>query len=322
MKKNVVCALALLTAASLLSGCGKTETLMKPYDVSSQQSEFSFLGTSEDNRGTSFASGLCVANENIMPASVTISAETASVYCIDDKNVLYAKNIHERMNPASITKIMTALLALESGKLDETVTVTEEAMITESGATLCNLKPGDQMTLRQLLNCTLVRSGNDAAAAIAVYLGQSIDGFSEMMNTRAKELGATNTNFTNPHGLTEENHYTTAYDIYLILKETMKYDEFLTIINQESYEVTYKDAEGNEKTATFESTNRFLNGRTETPEGITVIGGKTGTTNAAGSCLALVSKGDSGKMYISVILKADSADTLFQEMASLLSLEN
>ncbi len=322
MKKNVLYALAVFTAASLLSGCGKTETFMKPYDVSSQQSEFSFLGTSEDSRGTAFAADLCVANENVMPASVTVSAETASVYCIDDKNILYAKNIHERMNPASLTKIMTALLALESGRLDDTVTVTEEAMITESGATLCNLKPGDQLTLRQLLNCTMVRSGNDAAAAIAVYLGQSIDGFSEMMNTRAKELGATNTNFTNPHGLTQDNHYTTAYDIYLILQEAMKYDEFLSVINQESYEITYKDAEGNDKTNSFESTNRFLNGRADAPEGITIIGGKTGTTNAAGSCLALVSRGSSGKMYISVILKADSTDAVFQEMSSLLSLEN
>lgn len=322
MKNSVpLTVMAVLTSLVLVS-CGKSEAFMKPYDVSSQQSEFSFLGTAEEDKGVSFAADLCVVDENIMPAAVAITAETASIYCIDENDVLYAKNVHQRMNPASLTKIMTALLALESGKLDDVVTITEEAMITESGATVCDLKPGDKLTLRQLLNCTLVRSGNDAASAIAIYLGQSVDGFSEMMNARAKELGATNTNFLNPHGLTQEEHYTTAYDVYLILQEAMKYDEFLSIINQSSYEYTYTDAEGNEKTNSFESTNRFLNGRAEAPEGVTVLGGKTGTTNAAGSCLALISRSRTGKMYISVILKAEGTDVVFQEMSSLLSLEN
>lgn len=323
MKKRVSYMIAAALTAMALSSCGsQSESFMKPYDAGSQQSEFSFLSTSEEDKGVSFASDLCVIDGNVTPATVTITAETASIYCLDGNDILYAKNVHQRMNPASLTKIMTALLALESGKLDDVVTITEEAMITESGATVCDLKPGDQITLRQLLNCALVRSGNDAAAAIAVYLGGSIDGFSEMMNTRARELGATNTNFQNPHGLTQEEHYTTAYDIYLILQEAMKHDEFLSIINQGSYEYTYSDAEGNAKTNSFDSTNRFLNGKAEAPEGVTVLGGKTGTTNAAGSCLALISKSRTGKTYISVILKAEGTDVVFQEMSSLLSLEN
>lgn len=311
---------AVITAASL-SGCGKTEDFMKPYDITSQQSEFSFVGASQQGRAASFASDLCIANENVTPAQTVITAETASIYCIDDREVLYAKNVHQRMNPASLTKIMTALLALESGRLDEEVTVAEEAMISESGATLCNLKPGDQISLRQLLTGSLVRSGNDAAAAIAVFLGGSIENFNTMMNERAKQLGATNTNFMNPHGLTQEDHYTTAYDIYLILKEAMKYDEFLSIINQGSCELTYKDATGKEKTGTFESTNRYVSGKMEPPAGVTVIGGKTGTTRAAGSCLALISKNSRGKYYISIILKAEDTNVVFDEMSALLSLE-
>lgn len=322
MKRRVL-PVAILSAALLcLSGCGSQESFMKPYDISSQQSEFLNFDVTDSERGTPFAADLCVVSDNVTPAVAPVTAECASIYCLDDNEILYAKNVHQQMNPASLTKIMTAILALESGKLDDVVTITEEAMITESGATVCDLKPGDKLTLRQLLNCSLVRSGNDAACAIAIYLGQSVDGFSAMMNEKAKELGATNTNFMNPHGLTQEKHYTTAYDIYLILKEAVKYDEFLEIINQASYELEYTDAEGNTKTNRFESTNRFLSGKADVPEGVTVIGGKTGTTNAAGSCLALLSKGNDGKMYASVILKAEGAELVFQEMAMLLSLEN
>lgn len=323
MRKRTALLFTALSAAALcLGGCGSKADFMKPFDAASNQSEFSFVDTAEEDRAVSFAADLCVVGEDVMPAAVPITSQTASIYCVDDNKVLYAKNVHEKLNPASLTKVMTAILALESGRLEDVVTITEEAMITESGATVCDLKPGDQLTLRQLLNCALVRSGNDAASAIAIHLGQSIDGFCEMMNARAVELGATNTSFLNPHGLTQEGHYTTAYDIYLILQEAMEYEEFLTIINQSSYEMTYRDAEGNEKTNSFESTNRYLNGRADAPDGVTVIGGKTGTTNAAGSCLALVSRSSSQKQYISVILKADSTDVVFEEMSALLSLEN
>lgn len=321
-RKRLPAVITLAAAVFCLSGCGNSESFMKPYDISSQQSEFSSFDVTDSERGTPFAAELCVVSNNVTPAAAPVTAECASIYCLDDNEILYAKNVHQQMNPASLTKIMTAILALESGKMDDVVTITEEAMITESGATVCDLKPGDKLTLRQLLNCSLVRSGNDAASAIAIYLGQSIDGFSAMMNEKAKELGATNTNFMNPHGLTQENHYTTAYDVYLILREAVKYDEFLSIINQSSYELEYTDAEGNVKTNSFESTNRFLSGKADVPEGVTVIGGKTGTTNAAGSCLALLSRGNNGKMYASVILKAEGTEVVFQEMAMLLSLEN
>ncbi len=321
MNKKFLYAITIVVILAL-GGCGKKESLIKPYDISSQQSEFSFLTTAEEYRATSFAADLAVVTGNILPPEAVLTAEAAAIYCLDNKEVLYAKNVYQQMNPASITKVMTALLAIESGKLDDMVTITEASTITESGATLCGLKPGDKLTLRQLLNCSLVYSGNDVAAAIGIYLGQSEEGFCAMMNQRAKELGATGTNFQNAHGLTEEGHYTTAYDIYLILKEAMKYEEFLSIINQGSYELVYTDEEGKEKTVRFDSTNRFVNGRMEPPEGVTVIGGKTGTTKAAGSCLALISKSSSGKTYISVVLKTEGSDVLFQETSTLLSLEN
>lgn len=321
MKK--ILRLSLLAAVSLvLCSCGSKETLMKVYDVTSQQSEFSYFEPSDLSVVTPFAADLCVVSENKDNASVAISAEAASIYCVDDKEVIYAKNVHSRMNPASLTKIMTALLALESGKLEDTVVITEEAMISESDATVCNLKVGDTLTLRQLVNGALIRSGNDAASAIGIHLAGSLEAFNTMMNERAKQLGATNTNFTNPHGLTNEQHYTTAYDMYLIMNEAMKSEEFLSIISQKEYVMVFTDAEGNARNETFSNTNRYISGRTDVPEGITVIGGKTGTTNAAGSCLALVSRNAAGKSYCSIILKAESSDVLFTEMTDLLKLEN
>lgn len=310
----------IICASFLLCGCGKSksEQIMKIYDVTSQQSEFTYIQPSDSTVGTAFASNLCVVSNDVQLSDVNITSEAASIYCIDDKEVIYAKNVHQKMNPASLTKVMTALLVLEYGNLDEEVTITQEAMITEADATLCDLKPGDKLTLRQLLNCALVRSGNDAAAALAIAVGGSMDEFINMMNQKAKELGATNTNFVNSHGLTAENHYTTAYDMYLILNAAMQYDEFLTIINQPNYELNYA---GLTQPRKYDSTNRYLLDKVSAPEGVIVIGGKTGTTKAAGSCLALLSKNSEGKWFCSVILKADGSDTMYEEMNKLLLLE-
>ena len=149
MNKKFLYAITIVVILAL-EGCGKKESLIKPYDISSQQSEFSFLTTAEEYRATSFAADLAVVTGNILPPEAVLTAEAAAIYCLDNKEVLYAKNVYQQMNPASITKVMTALLAIESGKLDDMVTITEASTITESGATLCGLKPGDKLTLRQL----------------------------------------------------------------------------------------------------------------------------------------------------------------------------
>ncbi len=155
--------------------------------------------------------------------------------------------------------------------------------------------------------------------AIAEHVGGSVENFAEMMNKEAAELGATNCHFVNPHGLHDENHYVTAYDLYLIFNEAMKYEKFSEIIMMDSYSTTYTDRNGNPKTFDFKTTNLFLQGEYTPPEQITVIGGKTGTTNAAGSCLILLSKDSSGNPYISVILHSSERAVLYEEMKGLLS---
>ena len=142
------------------------------------------------------------------------------------------------------------------------------------------------MTLEQALHILLMFSANDVANLIADNLGGSVDGFIEMMNEEAVKIGATNTHFSNAHGLTQDNHYTTAYDMYLIFNEALKYDIFKQIIHMTSYDTVYKDSQGRDKEVSVISTNRYFKGDFNPPEKVTVMGGKTGTTNAAGHCLA------------------------------------
>ena len=237
---------------------------------------------------------------------------------LSDKKVLYAKGAYNKVYPASITKIMTAMLALKYGNMDDTVTISQENVTLESGSQVAGFQAGDQVTMDQLLHCLLVYSANDAASAIAEHIGGSTDKFVEMMNSFAAELGCTGTHFTNPHGLQDENHYTTPYDIYLMLKEALNYPEFTDITQMASYTVSYKHSDGSDASATLPATDHYLTGEAATPKDVTILGGKTGTTDKAGNCLALLSQNGYGKPFISIVMGASSKDVLYQEMTSLL----
>ena len=181
-------------------------------------------------KADSFASSYAVSSGNMSLEGVAISDTTkAGLFDLDHGSVMFAQNIHEKSYPASITKIMTAILAFKNGNMDDIVTIPAEALNQESGSTEIGFQEGDQVTLDELLHGLLIYSGNDAAVAIAQHIGGSVDQFVEMMNQEALELGATNTHFANPSGLQDENHYTTVYDIYLMLQEAMTYPHFLEI---------------------------------------------------------------------------------------------
>lgn len=291
-----------------------------PYHVDYDVSSFNVVNALEKRVAAPFALDLCVAAGNIEAAGdMDMSqAEAAGLFDLSRKEVLYAKNIHERLHPASLTKVMTALVALKYGQLDQTLTATNAVNITESGAVLCGLKSGDTMTLDQALRILLVYSANDVALLIAENVGGSVEGFVEMMNGEAKRLGATNTNFMNPHGLTDSDHYITVYDLYLIFNEAIKYESFNEIIHMSSYQTVYYDSSGGEKTFDKQSTNMFLRGQYQPPANVTVIGGKTGTTSAAGNCLMLLTRDENGSPYISIILRAEGPDILYGKMIDLL----
>lgn len=316
LKHRVIAILLMLV--TVISGCGSTKYEMA-YELNNDVSSFQLLNIANQETLEPFAADLCVANKDVKIGGVDLpDAGTAALFDLKNLNTLYAKNVNIQINPASLTKVMTALVAIKYGSIDQMLTASGNVVITEPGAQLCGLKPGDQMTLDQALRILLIYSANDVAVLIAEGISGSVEEFVALMNREAAELGATNCNFTNPNGLTEEEHYVTTYDLYLIFQEALKYDLFNQIIQMTSYSTVYTDGNGNEKSLEVSTTNLYLKGTYEMPQNITVIGGKTGTTNAAGHCLILYSRGSDGTPYISIIMKETTGENLYTDMTKLL----
>ncbi len=316
----------MLSAGLLLGGCGEAVSIEDPYDISTSatnaksESGTQLISGSEDAVHF-FAENLCVAQEEETQSDAVTSdvIEAAGVFLPTDGTISYQKNIYEKMYPASTTKIMTAYLALTQGNLDDIVTVSEHAVDQPSDSSVCGLRAGDQIKLSDLLYGLMLKSGNDAAIAIAEHISGSVEEFAQLMNDTARSFGATNTHFVNPNGLHDDDHYTCVYDLYLIFSHAIELDDFVNLIQTTSYTVYYTDANGSDASQTWTNTNKYLNGEVTQPEGITVLGGKTGTTNAAGYCLVLLSDNDKNEPVISIILKADGRSDLYYVMNQVLA---
>ncbi len=320
-KNRFIAILAVVLCVSL-TACSNGNLIM-PYEADSDISAYSFSSlkaVNQEDKAEGFAQNLCLTDAMTLSANAVDTTQCLSaVLCdLNQNRIIYAKDENLQLPPASLTKVMTALVALKNASLDQILTASENVTINESGATLCGLEPGDTMTLDQALHALLIQSANDAAVMIAENIGGSVEGFADMMNQEARRLGATNCHFMNPHGLTQDDHYVTAYDMYLIFKEAMKYDTFTEIIHLDTYDTIYHDSVGNGKEYSTATTNLYLKGDYQAPDGVTVIGGKTGTTNAARSCLVLMTKDSSGNPYVSVILNCSERQYLYQEMSEIL----
>lgn len=322
INKLSISALIILIFISL-SGCGKLEYDM-PYDIDSDVSSYSIGINSKALKAEPFATDLCIVSGDITDGgeieSGSDSYAAACLFNVNSSNVIYSRNAFATLYPASMTKVLTALVAMENGSKDDIITATENVYITESGATLCGIEAGDKMTLDQAMHAMLMYSGNDVAIMIAEGIGGSVENFASMMNAEAARLGATNSHFVNPNGLHDENHFSTPYDMYLIFNEAIKYDWFNEIINMSSYTTAYTNANGDTVELEIETTNKFLKGDYIAPSNVTVIGGKTGTTQAAGSNLVQLSRDAGGAPFISVVMKANDSATLYEKTNSLLTL--
>jgi len=206
--------------------------------------------------------------------------------------ILYAKNEHSRRAPASTTKILTAVVTLEVGDLREVVTVSRQAAAT--GGSSLWLKTGDRMLLSELLKGTLLRSGNDGCVAIAQHIAGTEKAFVELMNRKAKEIGALNTNFRNTHGLRAPSHYTTAFDLAQITRYAMHNPEFAKIVSTKEEMIEWHEGK---RTAVVRNTNKLL-WSFAGADGV-----KTGTTNEAGHCLVASATRD-GRKFIAVVLNS------------------
>lgn len=299
--------LALTLASSfLLVGCGE-ETEIN-YDLYNTSNEVGLTTDSTVDADYFFSSDIAVVGlEDVGDIALDGHvAEAAGLFNGETLECMYAQNVHERLFPASTTKIMTALVALKYGDLEQVITVSEEAAKRRKDASNIELHAGDQLTLNQLLYGLMLPSGNDAAKAIAEGVGGSIENFVDMMNKEAAEIGATNTHFVNPNGLHEDDHYSTVYDMYLIFNEALKNEKFVEIISASEFVSFYTDATGATVEKTYKTSNGYLAEEYKLPQGVTIIGGKTGTTNQAGHCLVLYSKNEKQEPIITVVFKADS----------------
>lgn len=320
--------LPLLIAGLLCYGCGEEIAIENPYDIGVSATNMQLPADEQPDEDAAdaseirfFADDLCVAPEQQTSSEEVTdeAAEAIGVFLPADGSIPYQKNIYEKLYPASTTKVMTAYLALTKAKPDDMVTVSEHAVDQASDSSVCGLRAGDEIKLSDLLYGLMLKSGNDAAVALAEHVSGSEEAFVELMNETARSFGATNTRFANPHGLHDENHYTCVYDLYLIFARAIQLEEFLKLIQTTSYTAYYTDANGGQSSQAWTNTNRYLSGEVTQPDGLTVIGGKTGTTNAAGNCLVLLSNNAKKEPVISIIMKADTRDNLYYVMNQVLS---
>ncbi|MCI5740942.1 MAG: D-alanyl-D-alanine carboxypeptidase [Lachnospiraceae bacterium] len=313
--------LPVVAVALLFCGCSKDDTTLEnAYNVFDTSTKYGITKTGNLQSAEFFAKDLCVTeDENIGLEDTTESvAEGAGLFRLNEKEAVYKKNIYERLYPASTTKILTALIALEESNLDDVVTVSANAANQASDSSVCGLKEGDQISMRDLLYGLMMRSGNDAAIAIAEHISGSSEEFAVLMNAKAQSLGATNSHFVTPNGLHDEDHYTTVYDMYLIMNAAVQNETFVEILQTASYTTNYTDAAGNPVTQDWATTNKYLTGTEAVPEGVTVIGGKTGTTGEAKYCLVQYNQNASGEPMISIVFKADCRDNMYLLMSEIL----
>ncbi len=261
-------------------------------------------------------------NFNNIYAQPSILCDTAVLIDANTGTILAEKNADQKMYPASLTKIMTAILAIEMGDLSDIVTVDDDTPYEIEGSHIA-LEPGEILTLKDLLYALMLPSANDAASVIAKHYGGNLEEFVKLMNSKATELGAYNTHFVNPHGLHSEEHYTTAADLALITKYAMTNETFREIVSTVKYEIQPT----NKKTETryFTTLNKLLyntsasqilvNGKYISPYYEYSTGAKTGYTPQAGNCLVATATKD-GTSLIAVAMKGVSLE-MYQDAHNL-----
>lgn len=233
----------------------------------------------------------------------TLYAEAAILIDAATGQVLYEKNSRRQMPPASLTKILTCLLAMEEGDAGDPITIPQEATQLMPGSAAIGLVPGEVHTMGDLLYAMMLPSANDAAAAVAIHLGGSVSGFAHRMNQRVAELGLTGSCFRNPHGLPVRDHYATAYDLAQITRQALAYPEFLDYAGASSHVIpTGPQHRG----YSFQHLNRTLRRNSEFYDP-RAVAGKTGWTDEAGNCLMTVGEQD-GLRLIAILLRDDSEE--------------
>ncbi len=246
--------------------------------------------------------------KNVEAIQPDIEAKSALVMDLDSGVVLYEKNPYARLPMASLTKIMTAVIIMESHDLDEVVTIEDNyaSMPESETGVIIWLQQNEKITVRDLLTALLVRSAGDAALALAKYHSGSTEAFVEEMNKRAREMNLTDTNFTNPVGVDKENHYSSSYDLAILTKRALRFSVFRNIVRMKDAEVSSTNGG---ITHSFKSTDLLLNSYLD------IRGVKTGTTDEAGESVINLARNEQGHEIIAVLLNSPDR---FQENKSII----
>jgi D-alanyl-D-alanine carboxypeptidase len=243
-----------------------------------------------------------------------VNSEAALVMEASTGAILYSKNPHETYYPASITKILTTLLAIENSSLNETVTFSKKAVYdVDLDSSRIGIDVGEKLTMEQSLYGVMLESANEVSYAVAEHVSGTVDAFSDLMNKRAKELGCMDSNFTNPHGLPDENHYTSVYDMALIAKAAINNETFKKITNTRTYVIPPTNIQ--EETRYLANHHKFIKGDMSFDG---AIGGKTGYTSKAKYTLVTFAERE-GMTLISVIMYCDTIANEYADTKALLS---
>ncbi len=250
------------------------------------------IGTEAADSSTTRESKIFISGKKHSLPSLTVSAKSAILIEAESGEIIFSKNADQRLPMASTTKIMTALVAIENADISKTVAVSPTAVGVEGSSVY--LYANEKMTLEDLLYAMMLESANDAATAIAIEVGGSVEGFAEMMNAKARAMGLSDTHFENPHGLDGDSHYTTAYELALIAREALSNDKFREICSTYKKTIPLNETEGVRLLLNHNKLLRSYDG---------AIGVKTGFTKKSGRCLVSAAERE-GLQFIAVTLGA------------------
>lgn len=301
----------LLLSVFLVNGCGRSNILTEY-----EQENFN---NALYNKGL-FSDGLIPAVDNVNLNNYESTGEifATALFELESERILQSNNLLEPLSPSSTTMIMTAYVALKYGNVEDVVTVSKNAVTLPSSTSVAGLREGDTLSLYDLIVGLTSVSGNDAAIAIAEHISGTHEEFANLMNKEAISLGATQTSFKNAHGLDEEGHTTTVYDLYLIFNAAIKNSIYTDILADTSYITSIKNPDGSERQVEWVPSNFYHQGLVKTPYNFTVIGGKTGTTSKAKNCFVALMENIRGEQYVVITMGAETRDVIYKEMSALI----
>ena len=286
-----------------------------PYSRSARMFETSVQESSTVAEG--IAENLCVgASNNALDGVDAQEGEMAGLFDIRNGEIPFSQNIYQQKSAGRLAQLMTVLVAYETLDMDSSVTIEQED-IPYGAYRTCGLSVGNVISGRQLLNAAAVYSAEDACLALARAASGSASAFVESMNNKAKELGMTNTSYTDPAGTDEEGQYTTVYDTYLLLNAILEHPDLTNTLGLSSYTLDYSRADGEQKQQWLSSDNLYVTGTASSPRGVTVLGGKMNAA-AENNYAALLVQDNYGNPYVVIVLNTDSQVNLYERMEQMM----